>query len=184
MLGYGLPGNPHWPYGVAGASTCTGRELGQAPPMAPQPGGLAAPLRVALPPHLDKLRHQHHDSPSPTPYVPMTFMEPRLTLTSRLGSELVSVRSAHSQQPVAKVQVEPLLGCHPADHLPAGGKKSRGESPSPQSSEPRVGGRAHFTGETCETGRLRQFPKVRWSWYSTVTCSVSHTIILAPRATF
>jgi hypothetical protein len=35
---------------------------------------------------------------------------------SRLGSELVSVRSAHSQQPVAKVQVEPLLGCHPADH--------------------------------------------------------------------
>lgn len=44
---------------------------------------------------------------------------PQPSPTGRLRSELVSVCSTHGQQSVAEVQVEPLLSCHPTDHLPA-----------------------------------------------------------------
>lgn len=39
------------------------------------------------------------------------------SLTCRLGSELVPVGSAHGQQPVAQVQVKPLLSSDAAHHL-------------------------------------------------------------------
>lgn len=38
-------------------------------------------------------------------------------LTCRLGSELVPVGGAHSQQPVAQVQVKPLLSSYATHHL-------------------------------------------------------------------
>lgn len=41
-------------------------------------------------------------------------------LTCRLGGELVPVGGAHSQQPVAQVQVEALLSSHTTHHLQEG----------------------------------------------------------------
>lgn len=38
-------------------------------------------------------------------------------LTCGLGSEFVPVSGAHSQQPVAQVQVKPLLSSHSTHHL-------------------------------------------------------------------
>lgn len=47
-------------------------------------------------------------------------------LTCRLGGELVPVGGAHSQQPVAQVQVEALLSSHSTHHLQEGASVSSG----------------------------------------------------------
>lgn len=76
---------------------------------------------------------------SPLPSLPPDEpVEAQPPPTGRLGSELVSVRGAHSQQSVAEVQVESLLSRNPADHLPARWGRSGVTHCPRQASEPRV----------------------------------------------
>lgn len=124
--------------GVVCLGPLSGPEVRTLPEMVDKPhlwpsepgGGAAAP--GSLLPHLDEPRCQPAgvvDSPglefgSLSP--PMTSVSPQRAPTGRLWSELVSVCGTHSQQSVAEVQVEPLLRCHPTDHLPARGGGSAG----------------------------------------------------------
>lgn len=50
-------------------------------------------------------------------HVLASFFSTAAELTCRFGREFVPVGSAHSQQPVAQVQVKPLLSSDAAHHL-------------------------------------------------------------------